>query len=487
MSSVETRQASRGPAVLLCALALIAFVIAGASCAERHVQPPKQSPPTPDGGASVSATPAPAALPDEPTLDDYLAYAGQNSPALRAARERWQAAIQRISQERALPDPMLSYNRDVQGPEEWEVMLSQTFPWFGTLRLRGDVALQEALMAQQEYEAARLDTVYRFKQEYFDYYYLAHSIAVTEENIQLVTSLEEVARQEYTGGRAPQSAVIKAQIELEKLRDSLRELTEQRTPAAAKLNAILGRDPGASLPWPKDLPDDSKPASADELIGQLRAGNPELKSLDFAIANAVRSVSLAGRSRYPDLTLGVKYMSNDSSMTTGGADSDENPVMVMLSINLPVWVGKNRAAIREARATLESAIAERADRENMLLAELKMALFMYEDAGRKITLYKDTLVPQAEQSLKVTQQAFTAGSADFLDLIDAQRTLLDIRLMAERALANRAQRRAEIDMLVGAQPASGPPPASGASPAPGERNAGPGNQPGAGGVHSERD
>ena len=78
-----------------------------------------------------------------------------------------------------------------------------------------------------------------------------------------------------------------------------------------------------------------------------------------------------------------------------------------------------------------------------------MALYHFRDAGRKIDLYRDTLIPKAEQSLNVTQQAFSAGQADFLDLIDTQRVLLEFKLSYERALAHRAQRLAEIEKLVG--------------------------------------
>jgi outer membrane protein TolC len=78
-----------------------------------------------------------------------------------------------------------------------------------------------------------------------------------------------------------------------------------------------------------------------------------------------------------------------------------------------------------------------------------MALFHFHSAERKIDLYGDSLVPKAEQSVAASQRAFSAGQADFFDLIEAQRTLLEFQLSYERALADRAQRLAEIEMLIG--------------------------------------
>jgi cobalt-zinc-cadmium efflux system outer membrane protein len=66
-----------------------------------------------------------------------------------------------------------------------------------------------------------------------------------------------------------------------------------------------------------------------------------------------------------------------------------------------------------------------------------------------VTLYRDALIPKVRQTLEVTQRAFETGQADFLSLIDAQRTLLEFSLTYERAVADHAQRLAEMEMLAG--------------------------------------
>jgi outer membrane protein TolC len=78
-----------------------------------------------------------------------------------------------------------------------------------------------------------------------------------------------------------------------------------------------------------------------------------------------------------------------------------------------------------------------------------MVLYRFRDAERKVDLYRDTLVPKAEQSLKATETAFRAGKATFTDLVDAERVLLEFELSHERALASHAQRLAELEMLIG--------------------------------------
>jgi outer membrane protein TolC len=130
-------------------------------------------------------------------------------------------------------------------------------------------------------------------------------------------------------------------------------------------------------------------------------------------------------------------------------DSGKDPIIAVIAIDLPLWYGKYRAAEREARHRHEAALRKKTDRENNLLADLQLALFNVRDAHRQIDLYGDTLIPKAKQSLEVTQTGFEAGKVDFLNLIDAERLLLEFQLSYERALANHAQTLAQLEMLVG--------------------------------------
>ncbi len=395
------------------------------------------------------------ALDAESSLSDYLAYAALNNPGLEAAFNRWKAALERVPQVRSLPDPRFSYGyfiREVEtrvGPQRHRFGLSQMFPWFGKLALQGDVALEAANAERQRYEAAKLDLFYRVKRAYYEYYYLGRAIAVTEENIQLLTYLEAVARTRYTAGAPTHAAVIKAQVELGKLEDQLRGLRDFVGPVVAELNAALNRPPNAPLSLPTAVPEEKVAVSEQQFLSWVKEGNPELKAIDSETAKEKAAVDLAKKDYFPDITVGLDYIETGSALMPGTRDSGKDPVVGMMSINVPVWRGKYRAAEREAKARYEASLRERSDRENTLVARLEMVLYGFRDAERKIDLYRDALVPKAEQSLRVTQQAYESGRTDFLDVIDAQRVLLEFELSYERALANRAQRLAEIEMLVG--------------------------------------
>ena len=85
-----------------------------------------------------------------------------------------------------------------------------------------------------------------------------------------------------------------------------------------------------------------------------------------------------------------------------------------------------------------------------LTAELELVLYKRRDAESRTALYRDSLLPKAEQALNVAQQAFAAGRSDFLAVIDAHRALLEFQLAYERARTDQALYLAEIEKLAGA-------------------------------------
>ncbi|NQU39553.1 MAG: TolC family protein [Lentisphaerae bacterium] len=400
----------------------------------------------------------PDALPlidESTTLRDYLAYAALNNAGLRADFSQWKAALERIPQVKSLPDPRFNYAYFIEevetrvGPQRQKFGLAQTFPWFGTLRLRGDAAGEAAAAAQQSYEKTKLQLFFRVKAAYYEYWYLAQALTVTREHIQLVANLEGVTRTRFKAGAEAYSSVVQAQVELGKLDDQLRTLESLREPIVATLNAAMNRPTQLPLPWPRSLPELVASFTDTQALAWLAESNPDLLRLDHLVAKEDVGIELARKSYYPDVTLGVDYGDMDEARNSGVSDSGKDPVVAMVSINLPIWYGKYRAEAREARLRKKAAEGQREDVADRLAADVKLLLYHFHDAERKIDLYGDTLVPKAEQSLEATQQGFEAGSTPFISLIDAQRMLLEFQLAHQRSQADRGRRLAEIEAIVG--------------------------------------
>jgi outer membrane protein TolC len=392
------------------------------------------------------------------TLQQYLRCAALNNAGLKAAFEQWKAALQQIPQAGALPDPQFTYGYYIdevetkEGPRSQNLQLMQMFPWFGTIQARTDAAAAAAQAAKKRYEAAKLELFFEVKDAFFEYVYLASAIEIAKENLELAKHFEEVARIKYTTSEAGHPDVIRAQLEIAKMADELKALEELRKPLSARLNAALNRkDPNVLLPWPEKGQFKTVALSRQQLMEALKSHNPELAAMDFELQAARSRLELAKKRFYPDLSLGVEWMTNEGMMGTGLKNSEKDEVVVMFGVNLPIWRESYKAGQLQAKADMAKASQQKTQTENTLAARAAQVLYEFEDSRRKRELYGDTLAPKAQQLLAASEVAYKAGTVDFLSLIDAQRTLLNFKLLCERAGADNQQRLAELEMLAGAE------------------------------------
>ncbi|MBW1768166.1 MAG: TolC family protein [Deltaproteobacteria bacterium] len=389
-------------------------------------------------------------------LSEYLSQASLNNPDLEAAFHRWKSALEKVPQVKALPDPRFTFGyfiRSIEtrtGPQRARFGIAQTFPWFGKLDLKGDMAMQEANALKAQYDIIKLKIFNSVKNAFYEYAYLAKAVEISRENIELLRYLENVIRTRYSAGATPYSDVIRTQVELGKLEDRLKTLEDFRKPIMARLIAAMNMPVDSELPWPADVPVMLVSLTDKELFEQLPENNPQVKKYEYLEAKAKAGTELAQKEFFPDFTFGLQTIATDpASGPMMIEDSGDDPVIASVSINIPLWGGKRRAAVREAEAKRLSAVKGNEAIRQALLSDMQLALYRYRDAQRKINLYQNTLIPKADQSLGVTLEAFQAGTRSSLDLIDAEKTLLEFQLSYIRALADQAQRVAELEMLLG--------------------------------------
>ncbi len=189
--------------------------------------------------------------------------------------------------------------------------------------------------------------------------------------------------------------------------------------------------------------------SNSSLISLLRTYNPELKILDHSTLSNEAGVKLAKLNFFPDIALGADVIVTGDSSVPGVIDSGKDPFLLKISFNLPIKIKKIKASIKEAKLKLNAARYERIEKENKLISTLETALFNFNDSGRIVNLYLDSLIPKARQAFEVTKTAFSTGKMGFLDFIDSQRTLLEFELILEKAKSSHHQNLAYIEKIVG--------------------------------------
>ena len=200
-------------------------------------------------------------------------------------------------------------------------------------------------------------------------------------------------------------------------------------------------------PLPRSLQSSPLSTSGDQILATAMARNPRLKAMEADVRRAEASITQAQRTRIPDFALGVM------------ADVKASPVMVrpLGGMTLPIWRDKIAAEITGAR-NLEGASKARLSNERLTLTvEVAMKSYQYRESTRLLALLQNSLLPKAKQSLDVARSGYSTGGTDFINLIDAQRTLLEFRLAEVEARIKRELALADLSLQVMGVPPSGAP------------------------------
>ncbi len=405
-----------------------------------------------------TAIPEPIPLPSDPVLEDYITFGLSNSATIRARFEMWKAALAQTEQADTYPDPQLSYGEFLEsvqtrtGPQERRIGLSQAFPWPGKLRAQAQVAASRAEAARHRLQVERLRVQTAIEVAYFDYGLLAQEISTTRELLVLLHGLEPVVQGRIRGGEG-QASLLRLQVEIGRLEDDLaRVLRRQRVASAHLADAMtLNREPGDILPLPQLPKPVVSTVALDSTLALALENNPEIHDLQAELGARRAAIEVAGFKSLPNFMLGIETMQTGSAIDPLMAGSGDDPLMVKVGVSLPVWRRSYQAAEREARHRVRAAQQNLDALESRLRMRIEVQAFAVEDSARKISLYRDSLIPRASEALQLTLVAYRTGTSSILDLIDSERALLEFQLSFWRACHAYLEGRAHLRALSGGE------------------------------------
>ena len=372
------------------------------------------------------------------------------NPELVAARKQWEAATNRITQARSLDDPILSIQLwNVPQPfkatqaDNTIFGLSQNLPFPGKLGLKGEVASRSADMTEQAVHAKERELVARLKQAYYDLFLMQKTIQIHHEQVELLRQFFEIANTKFRAGKGSQADVLKAQVELSLLQQQLPVLEQRRKTAGAMLNTLLDRDPSLPLGLAQEPPPLPIDQPLDDLHRLALNDRPELKAAELDVQRSEQSRALAQRQYYPDFNVAFQRFQNYQANDGFGA-------YVAMSIPFAFWTKpKYDAGVQEAAAAVSVAQAQQHTLENLTRFQVDDLLAKLRATDQVATLYRTTILPQAEQSLESARVGYRVGKGSFLDLIDAQRTWRGFQQEYFKAIVDRQHRLAELEQVVG--------------------------------------
>ena len=384
------------------------------------------------------------------SLDEYFKIAAENNPGLQAKYKSFEAAMERVAQVSSLPDPNLSFGYFISpvetrvGPHRARFSLTQMFPWFGTLKAQEDVATLMAEAKYQEFLDVRNKLFYQVAAAYYPLFELKRLVEIENENISILTSYKEIASVKFQNGKGAMVDVLRVDIMLKDAATNLSILEQKKKPLETRFNTLLNRQEDETIIVQDSLYVENLPLTYRR--DSLLTSNPLLDELDLKIKASEAQELAATKQGMPKIGVGLDYVIVGQRTDMSVPDNGQDVLMPMVTMSLPIFRGKYKAAQKEAQLMQESYALQKEDAVNRLTSTYEMIWFEIQKQLDQIILYEEQIIT-SQQSLNLLFTAYGNSGKDFEEVLRMQQQILKYQKMKATALSDYNIAIAELDYI----------------------------------------
>ena len=392
--------------------------------------------------------------PGTPTpLSELLAEAGRNNSQIKTANDAWQAAKQVPRQVSTLPDPTFTYqNMSVGSPRPFAgysnnnfayigIGASQELPYPGKLRLRGEVAKQQANVMDMKLDATAASVADAVKVDYIHLAYLQQTLGILSENERVLDQLIKDATAHYEVGQGSQADVLQAQVERTKIVREITSNNEERGNTEADLKALLHQDQRSQDIVAEPLVENPLRLTSAELLQMVSKNNPQIQIDSGTVEKQNAALASAKRDGKPDFGVAYMWQQNDRKYP--------DYYMFTFNIRLPRR-GRVHAEVAEAVDRLAESKEELDAHLQQQLAQVKQGYVTATSDEELLKEYREGLVPQSDAAYRATLSAYAASRDQFTHVLLYFVNVLDLKLDEAQVLADHETVLAHLETLTGA-------------------------------------
>lgn len=356
------------------------------------------------------------------TLEQCVDIALREHPSVRATDEQVRAARARINQARALPQPTVSYDSDLQ-PRPFKFFdsgesylgVSQTFEYPGRRSARVAATVREADQAAADADRVRLELRLAVTQAFDTLLLAREKLAYAEEDLALTRDFVDKTQLKHQAGDIAEVEVIRARVEAAQAARAVRAAESQVITARATLNVLLGRAGEAPLEVQGSLTRPTPPLDPGRLQALAFEARPELRRLRLEIERLGYERRQVSLTNVPDVDLGFNSHWLEGTPRTWD---------VTLSATVPLfWWQPRKGVVAEVEARQRAAAHELERLRQAVELEVERARLAVVTARAQIEAFEREILEPAGRVYNMLLFSFQQGEIGGIELIDARRTL----------------------------------------------------------------
>jgi len=382
------------------------------------------------------------------TLQQALSLGLMQNPELASFSWEMRSAEARTLQAGLLPNPEISAEveniggaRELKGfnGAENTIQINQLFELGGKRSKRKKLAELEKDLSGWDYEAKRLDVFTDITKAFWDVLAAQERLSITRDLVQLSEQVYTTVVERVKAGKVAPLEEIQAKVALTTMRIELEQTKREVETARKRLAATWGSSSPA-FERVVGAFDAVEPIPQQEQINKLVSQNPDVARWDTEIAKGRADIKLKDANAIPDVTIGAgpRYFN----------ETNNNAFVMGISVPIPLF-NRNQGERLEARYNLSKAEEQRKATQIKVLMDLAQAYQELSSAYLSAAALKETALPGAQSAFNAAQEGYREGKFSYLQVIDAQRTLFEIKRQYVTALADYHKAKATIERLIG--------------------------------------
>lgn len=368
------------------------------------------------------------------SLPQVIEYSTQNNGDLKAFRE--EKGIRDAGKTRAglLPNPTLELEGGTgaltgsSAENNLSLGVSQEFFLAGKRGKR--LAIAERELDMYRWQLADRERVLRdeVKAAFYNVILAEQRIVLTDRAIALNSQLLDVTKERLAAGDIPELEMNLVKVELARSEGATIDVERALNQNQAKLWTLMGLPIGESPATVGFLETEISMTKNLVDLKQLAHGKrPDLKALEAEKGRGESDIVLARAEGIPNLTAGLALKRDTTAIEVGGVEHKDTDYLIGLKLSMPIPLfDRNQAGVQEARAKRNSTESRLTAAIRNAEREVETAYVGFLNADKVLSLYKANIIPQLEENLKLTQEAYRLGEVGILAVIQEQKKFFEV-------------------------------------------------------------
>ena len=386
-------------------------------------------------------------------LESYINLATEKNENLKALHQNYLVALSKVNQVNILPNPeinlgvMLPKMQGHTGINRFNLGAMQSFPWFGILKAKKDLALAQAEVKNKNVPIASLEIIYHLKKTWLKIYELEKKKEFSTINLQLLDRLEEVTLSNIEAGKSSAINVVKINLKKEKIKTELELLENQKIAPLATFNQLLQSDLNQAIDIKSNLNFAILPDIKNDFSVTNNQPNPIIQKLNIEQQVASKSLKINDLNRKPTFGIGFEWTYVQKYPNISFDANGRDMKVARARVTLPIYTKQYRAKTQEEEQKIIAIDHQKKEIISQFSMIIEQAKAEHESAKIKIDLYEKQK-RLTRSAIEILEGNFSTSGKGFEELLQMQMNLVDYDVMILEAIVMSHLAVAKIEKII---------------------------------------